>query len=137
MTRTVTNQAQVELAAGVILVSQLIEGTYHNGTPYSYTSHDLEGLSDNKLDNLAKLATVLQNLPEEGALDFDVDELEEFIKDWLRKPLNRLNCLSPSLTVMATATHTPQLAFGSRLVAVSGKPRLKKATTTVGTSDVH
>jgi len=82
MTRTVTNQAQVELAAGVILVSQLIEGTYHNGTPYSYTSHDLEGLSDNKLDNLAKLATVLQNLPEEGALDFDVDELEEFIKDW-------------------------------------------------------
>ena len=82
MTRTVTNQAQVELAAGVILVSQLIEGTYHNGTPYSYTSHTLEGLSDNELDNLAKLAIVLQNLPEDGALDFDIDELEEFIKEW-------------------------------------------------------
>jgi hypothetical protein len=82
MTRTVTNQAQFELAAGVTLVSQLIEGTYHNGSPYSYTSHDLEGLSDNELDNLAKLAIVLQNLPEDGALDFDGGDLEEFIKEW-------------------------------------------------------
>lgn len=83
MTRTVTNQAQAELAAGVILVSQLVEGTYTtSGASYSYTTHDLEGLSDNELDNLAKLATVLQNLPEEGALDFDFDDLEEFIKEW-------------------------------------------------------
>ena len=82
MTRTVTNQAQVELAAGVILVSQLIEGTYHNGTAYKYNSHAVEGLSDNEMDNLAKLAIVLQDLPEGGALDFDQDGLEEFIKEW-------------------------------------------------------
>lgn len=82
MTRTVTKQAQVELAAGVTLVSQLVEGTYHNGTPYSYTNHELEGLSDNGIDNLAKLAIVLQNLPEDGALDFDREELEEFVKEW-------------------------------------------------------
>lgn len=82
MTRTVTNQAQVELAAGVILVSQLIEGTYQDGMPYSYNSKTLEGLSGTDLDNLAKVAIVLKNLPEDGALDFDVDSLEEFIKEW-------------------------------------------------------
>jgi hypothetical protein len=84
MTRTVTNQAQFELAAGVTLVSQLIEGTSYDGKPFSYTSHDLEGLSDNGLDDLAKLAIVLQNLPEEGALDMSADDLEDFLKDWAR-----------------------------------------------------
>lgn len=82
MTRTVTVVEQVELAAGVILVSQLIEGIGYNGTAYKYNSHAVEGLSDNEMDNLAKLAIVLQNLPEGGALDFDQDALEEFIKEW-------------------------------------------------------
>lgn len=82
MTRKVTKIAEVELAAGITVVQTLVEGTYHNGSPYSYNSHDIEGLSDNELDNLAKLAEVLQNLPEGGALDYDLDSLEEFIKDW-------------------------------------------------------
>ncbi len=82
MTHTTTIVEQVELAAGISLVKNRYVGTYHNGTPYSYEGHTLEGLSDNALDNLSKLALVLQNLPEGGALILDEDELEDFIKDW-------------------------------------------------------
>ena len=64
----------------------IISGVYaYNDKPYSYERHDIEGLNtNNDLDDLARLALVLQNLPEEGALDFDYDGLEDFLKDWAR-----------------------------------------------------
>lgn len=85
MTRTVTNQGQAELSTGVYLVSQLVEGTYHGGMPFSYTTHAIEGLDGaTAVEDLATLAQILQNLPSEGALDLDEDDLEEYLKDYAR-----------------------------------------------------
>lgn len=81
MTRNVTVDAQVELAGGVILQATTVQYTYHNGTTTEYKSHDVEGLADG-LPGLAQLATALQSLPADGALDMDYEELLEFLMEW-------------------------------------------------------
>lgn len=82
MTRTVTVLEEVTLSAGVVIQKTLVKGTYHNGTPFSYNSHTLEGLEDTPVAALSQLSTVLKNLPKDGAIGMDYDDLEGYIKDW-------------------------------------------------------
>lgn len=82
MTRTVTIVEQATLPAGVVFLKTLTEGLSYNGSPFSYHGYDLEGLEGEDLAQLAQLATVLQNLPEDGALDLSQGELEDYIKEW-------------------------------------------------------
>lgn len=84
MTQIVTENGRQDIGAGVTLVSQNVVGTSWNGKPYTYDNHDLQGLSGEAFDDLGKIATTLQNLPEEGALDMSADDLEDFLKDWAR-----------------------------------------------------
>jgi CubicO group peptidase (beta-lactamase class C family) len=84
MTRIVTETGRQDIGAGVTLVLQKVVGTYTNGKPYTYDQHDLQGLSDEAFDDLGKIAVILQNLPEGGALDMSADDLEDFLKDWAR-----------------------------------------------------
>lgn len=74
--------ASVELGEGVILQTLKVDYTYNGKDHSSYNQHTLEGLSDVDIEALAQLAKVLKNLPEEGALDFDQEGLEDFLKDW-------------------------------------------------------
>lgn len=85
MARTTVENARVSLGAGIDLVAITI--TYEvwngNGATESYNTNTIEGLDgDNDMDSLAKLAYVLQNLPEDGALDFDKSDLEDYLKDY-------------------------------------------------------
>lgn len=84
MTRTVTKLASADLGQGVTIHQSLVEGTYHSGSPYNYNIHELEIDGATAIEDLAKLAAILKNLPSEGILDFDEEELEEFLKDYAR-----------------------------------------------------
>ncbi|WKV20516.1 hypothetical protein 16Q_123 [Pseudomonas phage 16Q] len=81
--QTITEVARASLGYGVDLVELRHKGVYnYNNSPYNYTRKTLEGLSGNDLFDLAKLADILNNLPEEGALDLDAGQLEQYIKNW-------------------------------------------------------
>ena len=68
----------VEIGQGVTLVKTTYtkDGEFHS----TYSRNTLEGLSDNDIEALAQLAAILKNLPVEGALEFNQEELEEFLK---------------------------------------------------------
>jgi hypothetical protein len=71
---------------GVILISETRSYGYENEPEKmsSYQGFDLEYV-DGKLtdiEQLAALADLLQNLPEDGAFSMDVDTLEEFLQEW-------------------------------------------------------
>jgi hypothetical protein len=82
MASTTVENARKHIGAGIDLVAQTVTYTYHNGATGSYNTYDLDGLSSNEMANLAKLALVLKDLPEEGALDLDYDALYDLIKEW-------------------------------------------------------
>ena len=81
MTSTTTKLAEFDLGQGLTLIQQRRDYIYC-GSAYAYLDHDLEGLTGEDIEQLAKLAAVLKNLPEDGALDFNRDELESYLKDW-------------------------------------------------------
>lgn len=78
-----TNEdARAEISHGVFLVQQTRSYGYEGSTLSTYKTHDLDGLTGTDLNQLATLALLLQNLPEEGVLDMDHDALQELLKDW-------------------------------------------------------
>lgn len=83
MARTEIETGRVALSSEVTLISQTVNGTYYNDTPYTYDTHTLEG-DVVGISGLANLAAILKNLPDEGALGMDVYDLEDFLKDWAR-----------------------------------------------------
>ena len=87
MSDTVTELARNDLGFDVSLVKDRHEGVYHwNKQPYSYERYRLEGLdSDTAIGDLATLAQVIKNLPADGALGMDEEELLEFLKDHARE----------------------------------------------------
>lgn len=84
--RTVTETGRADLGFGLTLIQEQHEGEYHwNKQPYSYQRHSLEGLDGSTgVEDLSKLADVMKNLPAEGALTMEEDELLEFLKDYAR-----------------------------------------------------
>lgn len=83
MSRTETETGRVALSSEVTLISQTVNGTYYNNTPYTYDNHTLEG-DVVGISGLANLAAVLKSLPEGGALDLGYEDLLDFLKDWAR-----------------------------------------------------
>jgi hypothetical protein len=83
MARTEIETGRVALSSEVTLIAQTVNGTYYNDTPYTYDTHTLEG-DVVGISGLANLAAILKNLPDEGALDLDALDLEDFLKDWAR-----------------------------------------------------
>lgn len=81
MTRTVNILAEFDLGHGLTLVHQEVNGTYSTGALYSYQKYDLETELEG-IELLAALAAVLKNLPEDGAIDFSQDGLEDFLQEW-------------------------------------------------------
>lgn len=82
MTRTVTETGRFALTDALTLVSTHVEYTYEgDGRTYSYESHDIEG-DDVGITGLANLAVALKNIPEDGALDFTAEDLQEFLQEW-------------------------------------------------------
>ncbi|UAV84615.1 hypothetical protein PHB09_120 [Pseudomonas phage PHB09] len=87
MSDTVTELARNDLGFGVSFIKDRHEGVYRwNNQPYSYERYRLEGLDgDTGIEDLATLAQVMKNLPADGALGMDEDELLEFLKDHARE----------------------------------------------------
>lgn len=79
---TTTELDRVELSEGVFLVKEQHQYGYSDKPLNEYTGMNLDGLPSSDIQALSILASVLQNLPEEGALGFDYDELLDFMKEW-------------------------------------------------------
>lgn len=77
-----TENARVELAAGVFLLQVTRSYGYEGEELSNYESYDVDGLEGTEIEQLAQLAAALKALPEDGVFDMDYDALLEFMMEW-------------------------------------------------------
>lgn len=86
MARIETETGRVVLLGSISLIAQTVTNTYLTDSQprsYSYDTHTFEGLGDG-VEALSNLALLLKNIPDEGALYLDANDLEDLLKDWAR-----------------------------------------------------
>lgn len=83
MATTFVETGRVVLLGSISLIAKTVTYDLYNGGKHSYNNHTFEGLGDG-VEALSNLAVLLKNIPDEGALDLDANDLEGLLKDWAR-----------------------------------------------------